>query len=1129
MNRRLGPITAILLALAASSAALPALSAGSPGRAMDVVQFGNSMEPGFGINAVAWMPDGRRAVTLGQDGRTIYWDTAGPWVVARGGKAGWSHSLSIAPDGRFGVETGEPDPAEPHTQFLDLSAHHTTTAFRGRPRIWIGAGRSRLLLTEPEACRGSECRLAILDPASVTADHAPIQDLGDRFGDGAMLAVSPDGARFAGLIAGFHGAQILRAWSSVDLSEIAEVRLGVAAVSEIGFDATGGRMYARDAFGVLHILDLATRRLRRMSLALPPGARVLATDLGAGTVLVASGTRGAGTLRYGVIGMVSGRELATARGRLVALFPDRGAVVVERDGQGALLDFSTTGRRSLGGGFEAVEDLDDAVEPTRIIAQPSGPALDLSRDGRNLVSTDGWWEPVGDPAARRSLTGFQRLRPHAVWLSPDGRIFAFDLDQGSPSRRSLAVFDTASGRLRTIYDAATPDLAWSGRGGWLAGGRFALVTDGGQVLSVSLDRGAAPFRLPAEPPGVSFGDVSPYNDPAAACSPIPATRRQNDDVYPRGYSRPTCVFWELIGGGQLVLTSTRDWTSLGTLYIHPDGGWLFQSRGRYDSSGGPEAPDLRWQVPDQPWGSLPSQTYMRDFYLPRLLAKSLDCNASGDCAPGLGPLPEVSALNWVLPKVAITRIAAAADAERVSVMVRAGPGHDPGAPEGRRNSGLYDLRLFRDGRLVGRWPDPKPPPPGAAAADLVKTWVADTRLLDALDPAAGTIEHTFTVALPTRRGAGTSTFTAYAFNVDRVKGETSAPVAYPLAPPSPRRRRAYVIAIGVDSYPAMPDHALSFAVRDAQTLARRLDGFIDTADHSGRGPAYVVVPRTFVSRGALDQAKKADIRAVLDILAGKPDGDDDRAISADRLDVTDLERATPDDLVILSFSGHGWAGAIKNSKGDFYLLPSDAQAPDPAHPDSLNTLISTAELTDWLRDVDAGEMVMVIDACHSAASVAADGFRPGPMGDPGLGPLAYDKGIRVLAATQADDVALESDALGGGHGLLTYVLVDRALADPEKGGVERDADGGVRIDALLNYVVDRMPALAASLRATPTWLVGAGADGKPWSPMLGARNPQPAGSPHVQQPALFDFTGRPSPVAVRPTARLTPQAPDHRS
>jgi hypothetical protein len=101
--------------------------------------------------------------------------------------------------------------------------------------------------------------------------------------------------------------------------------------------------------------------------------------------------------------------------------------------------------------------------------------------------------------------------------------------------------------------------------------------------------------------------------------------------------------------------------------------------------------------------------------------------------------------------------------------------------------------------------------------------------------------------------------------------------------------------------------------------------------------------------------------------------------------------------------------------------------------------------------VDAGEMALMIDACHSAASVEVPGFKPGPMGDRGLGQLAYDKGMRILAATQADDVALESEKLE--QGLLSYALVRDGLGLKE-GKTRRadlNGDGRVMLQEWLEY------------------------------------------------------------------------------
>jgi len=99
----------------------------------------------------------------------------------------------------------------------------------------------------------------------------------------------------------------------------------------------------------------------------------------------------------------------------------------------------------------------------------------------------------------------------------------------------------------------------------------------------------------------------------------------------------------------------------------------------------------------------------------------------------------------------------------------------------------------------------------------------------------------------------------------------------------------------------------------------------------------------------------------------------------------------------------------------------------------LQKCISAEDLTRWLRPIDA-QMVMVVDACQSAASVATEGFKPGPMGSRGLGQLAYSKRMRILAASQSAGVALESAKIR--HGLLTYALVKDGLGSESKADFE---------------------------------------------------------------------------------------------
>ena len=205
-----------------------------------------------------------------------------------------------------------------------------------------------------------------------------------------------------------------------------------------------------------------------------------------------------------------------------------------------------------------------------------------------------------------------------------------------------------------------------------------------------------------------------------------------------------------------------------------------------------------------------------------------------------------------------------------------------------------------------------------------------------------------------------------------------------------------------------------------------------------------------LSQGDTRQATKANIHAVLDLLAGKGEGERDRLRREVGSEIDKLAKATPDDLVILAYSGHGYA----DERSRFYLVPSERTETDIL-PAVLPRLISSEELTAWLREVDAGEMVMIVDACHSAAGVP-EGLKPGPMGDRGLGQLAYDKGMRILAATQANDVALESGQIG--QGLLTYALVEDGL---KKGLAAPKGDGVV---TLTEWLQDRREARARPLR-----------------------------------------------------------------
>jgi uncharacterized caspase-like protein len=270
-------------------------------------------------------------------------------------------------------------------------------------------------------------------------------------------------------------------------------------------------------------------------------------------------------------------------------------------------------------------------------------------------------------------------------------------------------------------------------------------------------------------------------------------------------------------------------------------------------------------------------------------------------------------------------------------------------------------------------------------------------------------------------------------------------------------------------------------------------------------------------------ATKANVRAVLDILAGRDvPGEVRRAIP----NGTRLQRAGPDDLVLIAYSSHGYA----DRAGNFYLFPYDVGSGTGrvVTPEILKRAISSAELSVWLRDLDAGELIMVVDACHSAASVESPEFKPGPMGARGLGQLAYDKGMRILASTRANDVAWESARTQ--QGLLSYALVQDGLADGRADF--RPRDGSIGVQEWLEYAAGRVPQLYAEALGTR------GAPGPGKSAAKGSASPnrssrtaaatgssaraarlvefdsasrsaryitRPGAAPHTQQPSLFNY------------------------
>ncbi len=543
------------------------------------------------------------------------------------------------------------------------------------------------------------------------------------------------------------------------------------------------------------------------------------------------------------------------------------------------------------------------------------------------------------------------------------------------------------------------------------------------------------------------------------------------------FGRP--VFWAFSALEGLRYWNTTDWSELFTVHFFADGGFLgVTPEGRYDTNLGADANQFRWLVPDRPFQSLAAQTFMRDYFQPGLIERITKCSYEDNCTTAFKPLPAIADLNRTLPIVTITEVKAGKTPDEALVTIEVREGVDPDAPNGKTRSGVFNPRIFRDFRFAAHTPD------SDFELDQSRTrWREVNRMVDDDDkPGDGVHIFEAMLYLPTAAGTEEQYISAYAFNEDRIKSDT-AYFAYTRPKMEARPPRAFVISIGVDDYPG-ERLDLNYAAADARLMGNRLAAI----------PGYDT--RTVVAtseKGGRGRVNADTIRALLAML----NGDVDRAealaaLKADGIDGSGLDIVDPDDIVIITFSGHGWT----QKQDDFYLLASDAKWPDGDDVPDIGSLISSSELTMWLRMINAADIALIIDACHAGASVDSGSFKPGPLGDAGLGQLAYDKGIRILAATQADGVALEIAELQ--QGLLTNALAGTGEG-LEQRDTDIDGDGKINLTEWMAYPKWRLLDYNEDER------LKTGDDTTDDSVAFAFPNRSPVKIKKVQQPSVFDF------------------------
>jgi uncharacterized caspase-like protein len=468
--------------------------------------------------------------------------------------------------------------------------------------------------------------------------------------------------------------------------------------------------------------------------------------------------------------------------------------------------------------------------------------------------------------------------------------------------------------------------------------------------------------------------------------------------------------WDARTGEKIAtLVNLESLHQYGTLYGSTE--WLVVTPdGLFDGS--PSAwQQIMWRFSEDTFDIGPVEIFFNELYHPGLLS-----DIFSDKRPKAPRT--LQQIDRRQPKVQVfLSQTAAGEISSRTVNVRIEVNEAPADATHPKGSGARDVRLFRNGTMVKLW-----------RGDVLN----------------GQKQTSLEATLPIV--AGENRITAYAFNQDNVK----SPDAFLTLTGSKslaRKGIAYVIAFGVNEY-ANPQYNLKYAGADATAFAGEVKDQQIKLDKYERVEVVSLLDKA---------ATKANLLAALKRLSGVETG-------PATAELAKLERAQPEDSVIIYFAGHGTARAAR-----FYLVPHDLGYTGPragidaaAVETILSHSVSDLELEAAVEGLDASGMLLVIDACNSGQALEAEEKRRGPMNSKGLAQLAYEKGMFILTAAQSYQAALEAAQLG--HGYLTYALIEEGL---KKGSADREAkDGQVSVSEWFDYAAERVPEMQEQNSAT---------------------------------------------------------------
>lgn len=228
-----------------------------------------------------------------------------------------------------------------------------------------------------------------------------------------------------------------------------------------------------------------------------------------------------------------------------------------------------------------------------------------------------------------------------------------------------------------------------------------------------------------------------------------------------------------------------------------------------------------------------------------------------------------------------------------------------------------------------------------------------------------------------------------------------------------RKKETRAVVVGISDYLEVDD--LSYAHRDAEAFADYL-----------RSPAGGSVPEENISLLLNEKATRGSVVKALYLL---------------------LKNSHPGDRAIIYFAGHGDVETISESNQKGYLLAYDASSTAYVIGGALEVSDLQNIITGLAQDKKA-EVVLISDACR-AGQLAGNEIRGNMVTSEQL--ARFNDNVSKILSCESEQVSLENEIWGGGHGVFSYHLT-RGLV----GRADKNNDEAISLREIRDYLEENV-------------------------------------------------------------------------